>query len=110
MIELFQMGGMLFMSILTIELGAVIFFGAKCFIDNEQNTGKIKSAGLLAAITGILGQLIGLFDAFDAISQVGTVSPAILAGGFKVSMITTIYGIIIYLIAIIISLIIKVRK
>ena len=110
MIELFQMGGILFMSILTIELGAVIFFAAKGFIDKDQQTGKIKSAGLLAAITGILGQLIGLFSAFEAIQQVGSVSPAILAAGLKVSMITTIYGIIIYLIALLLSLMLKIRN
>ncbi len=109
MIELFQMGGMLFMSILTIELGVVVFFIAKSIINNENNTSKIKSAGLLAAITGILGQLIGLFDAFEAIQHVGTVSPAVLAAGLKVSMITTMYGIIIYLIAVLASLILKVR-
>ncbi|MEO9482100.1 MAG: MotA/TolQ/ExbB proton channel family protein [Ekhidna sp.] len=110
MIELFQMGGMLFMSILTIELGVVAYFAVKGFMNGDTNTSKIKSAGLLAAITGILGQLIGLFQAFEAISQVGTVSPALLAGGFKVSMITTIYGLIIYLVAILISLILKTRK
>lgn len=98
------------MSILTIELGAVVFFSVKAFTANESNTSSIKSAGLLAAITGVLGQLLGLFQAFDAIAKVGTVSPAILVGGFKVSMITTMYGLIIYLIAILLSLIIKARK
>ncbi|MEP1033771.1 MotA/TolQ/ExbB proton channel family protein [Ekhidna sp.] len=110
MIELFQMGGMLFMSILTIELSMVLFFTVKAFSNKEGYAGKIKSTGLLAAITGILGQLIGLFSAFEAIQQIGAVSPAILAGGLKVSMITTIYGVIIYMIAILLSLIIKMRK
>lgn len=110
MIELFQMGGMLFMSILTIELGVVVFFVVKGIINNESNTGKIKSAGLLAAITGILGQLIGLFDAFQAIQHVGTVSPGVLAAGLKVSMITTMYGIFIYFIAVLASLVLKVRN
>lgn len=110
MIELFQMGGLLFMSILTIELGLVVFFAIKGFVKNENTASRVKSAGLLAVVTGILGQLIGLFQAFEAISQAGTVSPAILAGGLKVSMITTIYGIIIYLIAILISLVLKSRS
>lgn len=109
MIELFQMGGPLFMSILTIELAAVIFFAAKCFINKEHSVSQIKSAGLLAAITGILGQLIGLFSAFEAIQEIGSVSPAMLAGGLKVSMITTMYGIIIYAIATILSLILKAK-
>ena len=62
----------------------------------------IKSAGLFTMITGILGQLIGLLEAFKAIERVGDISPAILAGGLKVSMITTLYGIFIYLLSILI--------
>ncbi|WP_436517489.1 MotA/TolQ/ExbB proton channel family protein [Ekhidna sp. To15] len=110
MIELFQMGGMLFMSILTIELGVVIFLAVKRFSERGNDTGKIKSVGLLAAITGILGQLIGLFSAFEAIQQMGSVSPAMLAGGLKVSMITTIYGIIIYIVALLLALVLKTKK
>ncbi len=62
----------------------------------------IKSVGLFTMITGILGQLIGLMQAFKAIEQVNDISPAILAGGLKVSMITTLYGILIYLLSILI--------
>lgn len=97
------------MSILTIELGLVVFFSIKAFVNEDKNGSKVKSLGLLAAVTGILGQLIGLFSAFEHIQQVGTVSPAILAGGFKVSMITTMYGIIIYLFAIALSILIKTK-
>lgn len=53
----------------------------------------IRSMGLLALITGLLGQLIGLFSAFRAF-ELGTVkaSPSLVAEGFKVSMITAVYG------------------
>ena len=104
------MGGILFMSILTIEFAGVIFFTFKSWMAKDGKTSMIKSAGLLAAITGILGQLIGLFSAFEAIQQVGSVSPAILAGGLKVSMITTMYGIFIYIIALLLSLVVKHRS
>lgn len=60
----------------------------------------IKSAGLFIMITGILGQLIGLLQAFNAIEAVNDISPSILAGGLKISMITTLYGILIYLLSI----------
>ncbi|WP_462248033.1 MotA/TolQ/ExbB proton channel family protein [Ekhidna sp.] len=110
MIELFQMGGLLFMSILTIELAAVLYFTFISISTKSFKTSRIKSAGLLAAISGILGQLIGLFDAFQAISIAGTVSPGILAAGLKVSMITTMYGLVIYLIAILISLVLSSKK
>jgi len=109
--EWFIMGGSLFMSILTILL--VIIIAVSVYYALSIAGGKtaekanfkhqlkyIKSLGLFTAITGILGQLIGLFSAFTAIEQMGDISPAIMAGGLKVSMITSLTGIVIYLISI----------
>ena len=101
--SLFQMGGMLFMSILTIlligVLGSTILFWMKKE-PKSKDLNLIKSVGLLAVVVGILGQMIGLFSAFEAIEQMGSVSPQMLAGGLKVSSITTIYGLIIYTVSI----------
>jgi biopolymer transport protein ExbB/TolQ len=102
------MGGPLFMGILSFLLLIVIIFAISIFIkmysekeleDNKlrQQLSYIKSVGLFAAITGILGQLIGLYSAFVAIESAGDVAPAMVFGGLKVSMITTLYGIVIYL-------------
>ena len=38
-----------------------------------------------------------MFDAFQAIEEIKDVSPALLAGGLKVSSLTTIYGFSIYI-------------
>lgn len=59
----------------------------------------VKQLGLLALAIGALGQMIGLFGAFEAIESAGGVSQAMLAGGLKVSSITTIYGLLIYVIS-----------
>jgi len=59
----------------------------------------IKSVGLFTLVTGILSQLIGLYQAFRAIEQAGDVSPALLMGGLKVSMIANLYGISIFLLS-----------
>ena len=59
----------------------------------------IKTTGTFALVTGILGQMIGLYSAFTAIEGAMDVSPSILAGGLKVSLITTMYGMIIFLIS-----------
>lgn len=58
-----------------------------------------RSIGLFAMIFGILGQLIGLYGAFSSLVETSNVSPAIIYAGLKVSMVTTLYGLIIYLIA-----------
>lgn len=67
-------------------------------INETRNKLKyLKSLGLFAFITGILGQLLGLFNALGAIEQAMDISPAVIAGGLKISMITPIYGILILL-------------
>lgn len=68
--------------------------------DREEAVKRLaytRSIGLFAFIIGLLGQLIGLFSAFRAIElEAVEASPSLIAAGFKVSMITTIYGLIIY--------------
>lgn len=60
-----------------------------------------RSIGLFAFVTGILGQLVGLYAAFTAIEQAGNIDPALVYGGLKVSMIPTLYGFLIYLVSLI---------
>ena len=43
---------------------------------------------------GFLGTVIGMVQAFDKIQQVGDISPTVVAGGMKVALITTIFGLI----------------
>jgi hypothetical protein len=113
MANLFYMGGTLFMGILTALLVMIIAAGIYFFLTilTGKSAGKsnfqhrltyIRSLGLFTMITGILGQLIGLFSAFKAIEAAMDISPALLAGGLKVSMITTLYGIFIYLFSILV--------
>jgi hypothetical protein len=111
--ELFYMGGPLFMGILTVLL--VILLAVTVYyvlligsgkaagkVNFPHRLGYIKGIGLFIFITGILGQLVGLVEAFKIIEEVGDISPSIMAGGLKVSMITTLYGMLIYLISILI--------
>jgi hypothetical protein len=118
MFELFYMGGTLFMSLLTLIFIAMIVSTVinglpvlKGEFDDAaeaaRKIGYIKSIGLFALVIGIMGQMIGLFSAFQAIETVGDVSPALLAGGLKVSMITTIYGFLIYVISFLLWLVLS---
>lgn len=113
MIDLFMMGGPLFMGILSLILIGVIISVVRYLTAEEKTREKldlIKSFGLLAMIMGVLGQLIGLFDALKFIEEAGQIAPGMLAGGIKVSMITTLYGLVIYVIALIIWITLKHRQ
>lgn len=94
-----MMGGPLFMGILTV-------FFLLMIVAAVRNSGE-KELGLLALAVGFLGQLIGLFGAFEGIEQMGGVSQAMLAGGLKVSSITSIYGLLIYIVSLLIQIVKK---
>lgn len=109
--DLFFMGGALFMGVLSILLIVMVSWIAYHFIGvllskkttQDEALRKVeygKSIGLFAMVIGILGQLLGLFNAFSVLEQAGNISPNVIYGGIKVSMIPTLYGIIIYLLSI----------
>lgn len=102
------------MGMLTIVLLAVVAVAVVVIIQGEQSkkTRKlrleaIRSLGLFALVLGMLGQFIGLFTAFELIGGGMDVSPQLMASGVKVSMITTIYGMIIFVISYLLWLSIK---
>ena len=93
---------LIFFVILGIAIFNFILILKKDFKDIEETRKKLsylKSLGFFAFITGILGQMIGLYSAFTVIEKVSSISPSLLAGGLKVSMITVIYGTIIFLLS-----------
>ena len=55
---------------------------------------KLKTCNNLALASGILGSFIGIYSALGVIEQVGNVSQAILAGGFKIAFISLMYGVL----------------
>nr|WP_321354844.1 MotA/TolQ/ExbB proton channel family protein [uncultured Draconibacterium sp.] len=52
----------------------------------------------LAPMLGFMGTVIGMIGAFDSIQQAGDISPALVAGGIKVALITTVSGLVVAMI------------
>ena len=105
--EFHWMGGTLFMSVLSISLATIIgttILNIVRLTKNNYNPtiqylviNDIKAIGIFAIVWGVFGQSIGLFSALQAIETAGDISPAMIYGGLKVSMITTLYGTFIFL-------------
>ena len=69
-----------------------------------------KALALFTLVFGIFGQILGLADIFDYLAnQNSEIAPAILSKGIKLTCYTTIYGIIIYLVSILITMGLKFR-
>jgi hypothetical protein len=107
MFDLFVSGGVTFMTLVTLPAIFMLYFAAKAAgaLYGKKATyqpGKlyyIRFFGMLSLVLGVLGQIIGLYEAMKYISQMGEVSQQVLAGGINVSFITTLYGFAVFLIA-----------
>ena len=43
---------------------------------------------------GFMGTVVGMIQAFDQIQAAGDISPTLVAGGIKVALLTTLFGLI----------------
>jgi biopolymer transport protein ExbB len=47
---------------------------------------------------GFMGTVIGMIQAFDKIQEMGDINPTVVAGGIKVALLTTVFGLIVAII------------
>ncbi|MCB0593906.1 MAG: MotA/TolQ/ExbB proton channel family protein [Lewinellaceae bacterium] len=52
----------------------------------------------IAPMLGFMGTVIGMIQAFDRIEAVGDLSPSVVAGGIKVALLTTVFGLVVAII------------
>ncbi|MEK6478642.1 MotA/TolQ/ExbB proton channel family protein [Catalinimonas sp. 4WD22] len=108
MIDLFYTGDPIFMGILTLiflvalsiaTVSAIQIFSnqVKDYLRMRRQITYIKSVGLFGLVFGIFSQSLGLYDMFSAIEAAGDISPGLLYSGLKVSSITSMYGLVIFL-------------
>mgnify|MGYP002394873531 CR=1 FL=1 len=105
-------GGPIFMVPLLLLLVVTVFLFIKGLKDNSEKTHKlINSIALFSFVFGVLGFIIGLLGALNAISINGkTFSPEILAGGLKIGLLSPTFGMVIFLIGKLFSIILTWKK
>ena len=106
LLDRFNEGGSLFMSLILICFLLSLFFIIKGFFSLKKNEAlsskMIKltvDSSLLGLVIGFLGSVLGLIQAFDSIQSMGNVDPAVFAGGLKVSLLTATFGLFSFIIA-----------
>lgn len=90
------------MSLLTVELICMLLSAWKA-------PAWVKEIGLIALVTAIIYNLIGISQACTAIMEAGDVSPMLIYGGIKCSNVCMIYGLAIYLVSLVIRIVQKPR-
>ncbi|MBO5026538.1 MAG: MotA/TolQ/ExbB proton channel family protein [Bacteroidaceae bacterium] len=77
---------------------SVVAYGAVQASNLEKGCSWITLFIGMAPSLGFLGTVIGMVQAFDDIQAAGDISPTVVAGGMKVALLTTIFGIVVALI------------
>lgn len=77
---------------------SVISYGGVMMARLETNLSWITLFIALAPMLGFLGTVVGMVQAFDAIEVAGDISPTVVAGGMKVALLTTVFGLIVAII------------
>lgn len=77
---------------------SIISYGGVQMGRLESNLSWIGLFIALAPMLGFTGTVIGMIQAFDDIETQGDISPTIVAGGMKVALLTTVFGLIVAII------------
>ncbi|GLR16656.1 MotA/TolQ/ExbB proton channel family protein [Portibacter lacus] len=77
---------------------AIVSYGAVQMGLLEKGLVWISLFIAIAPMLGFMGTVIGMIQAFDRIAEVGDLSPAVVAGGIKVALLTTVFGLVVAII------------
>ena len=77
---------------------AVVGYGGVQMGLLEKNISWLTLFIALAPMLGFLGTVIGMIQAFDSIQSAGDISPTVVAGGIKVALLTTVFGLVVAMI------------
>lgn len=77
---------------------SIVAYGGVQMGQLEKNVSWISLFIALAPMLGFMGTVIGMIQAFDKIESAGAMEPSLVAGGIKVALLTTVFGLIVAII------------
>lgn len=77
---------------------AVVAYGGVQMGQLEKNVSWISLFIALAPMLGFMGTVIGMINAFDKIEAAGDMQPSLVAGGIKIALLTTVFGLVVAMI------------
>ena len=77
---------------------SIVAYGGVQMGQLEKNVSWVSLFIALAPMLGFLGTVIGMIVAFDQIESAGSMEPSLVAGGIKVALLTTVFGLIVAMI------------
>ena len=101
--KLYVEGSAGYMTLVTLALVGVLIAAWKA-------PNWVREIGIIGLVLGFLACLLGLSQACKDIQLAGDISPTVFCGGMKVVLIEPLYGVLVYVISLVISLAQKPRK
>ncbi|MGX1024510.1 MotA/TolQ/ExbB proton channel family protein [Psychroflexus sp. MBR-150] len=77
---------------------SIVAYGGVQMGQLEKNVSWVSLFIALAPMLGFMGTVIGMINAFDKIEAAGDMQPSLVAGGIKVALLTTVFGLIVAII------------
>jgi len=77
---------------------SIVAYGSVQMGRLEKGLSWISLFIALAPMLGFMGTVIGMIQAFDDIQAAGDINPSLVAGGIKVALLTTVFGLIVAII------------
>ena len=102
MFDLFVMGDVPWMTFLTIILLALLLAAWKA-------PAWVKEIGMIALVFGVFVFFYGFYIAADDLAKAGEIPPGIVWAALRVGLIPPMYGLLIYLVSLVIRIIQKPR-
>lgn len=102
LLNLLNDGGPLFMYSILAMLILVIALIARAFVRNNKKQKMISIISTIGTFTlafGVFGQILGLISAFDSIEAVGNVSTPVMAAGLKISLLSPLFGLLVFMVS-----------
>jgi NAD/NADP transhydrogenase beta subunit len=88
-----------FILLLIIVIIALFVKGLMEKGENKKTISLLTSVGWFAIAVGFLGQTFGLIMAFDSVGASGDLTPRIVAEGLKMTLLSSLFGVVSFLIA-----------
>ena len=112
-------GGPLMWPLIIIGIAVLVIAAQKVYdlyfkeglskVQLEKGINAIIFWGAFSIILGFFAHFMGVYQAMQAISQAPAVSPQIVAGGYAVSIITILTGLIIFMISAVLWMVFRAR-
>ena len=113
MLDRIQEGGPFFMWPIVIVFIILVALFVRQLVtkaDKAHTIILLSNISLFILSWGLLGSVIGLIEAFDAVERLGDVSQGMMAGGLKIAFLTTVFGLVTFITGRLFILILTIKK